>query len=209
MGVDPKRFVRRRPYPGGRTLIAIGRLVEKKGFGHLIDALGLLEGSGVCERLVLVGNGPLERELRGQATRAGVSHRVGFQGARTPAQVRDLLEEADLLVMPSVVGSDGNRDSMPVVVKEAMAMEVPVVASDEVGLPELVREDWGKLVPPGNPKALAEGIRELLDLPPDRRAEMGRSGRVFVSEFANVRRETDKLAALIADAIARGPERRG
>jgi colanic acid/amylovoran biosynthesis glycosyltransferase len=209
MGVDPERFERRRPYPGGRTVIAVGRLVEKKGFAHLIDALGLLEGSGACERLLLVGDGPLEQQLRARAEQAGVAHRVSFEGARSPAKVRDLLEEADLLVMPCVIAADGNRDSMPVVVKEAMAMEVPVIASDEVGLPELVREPWGKLVPPGRPESLAEAIRELVELPPARRAEMGRAGRDFVREFANVRVETQKLAGLIADVVARGPGPRG
>jgi colanic acid/amylovoran biosynthesis glycosyltransferase len=106
--------------------------------------------------------------------------------------------------MPCVVASNGDRDSMPVVVKEALAMEVPVVASDEVGLPELVRPQWGRLVPPGDSGALAAAIRELLELPVDQRAAMGRAGREHVLAAANVRIETEKLARLIATASGGG-----
>src|SRR5207247_188578 len=77
-------------------------------------------------RFSIVGAGPLEDELR--------KRRVELLGPRTPDEVRELLESAHLLAMPCVVAEDGDRDSMPVVVKEALAMEVPVVASDEVGL---------------------------------------------------------------------------
>jgi glycosyltransferase involved in cell wall biosynthesis len=86
---------------------------------------------------------------------------------------------------------------MPVVAKEALALEVPVVASDEVGLPELVRPDWGRLVPPGDAPALAEAIAALLALPSAERAAMGRAGREWVAQFADVHRETAKLLALI------------
>ena len=185
MGVDPERFRRTRPYPGTREVLAVGRLVEKKGFQHLAAAAERLHDV----RVRVVGEGPLRAELEGTA--------VELLGAREPGDVRALLETADLLVAPSVVAADGDRDSMPVVVKEALAMEVPVVASDAVGLPEVVRPEWGRLVPPGDPDALAAAIEELLALPPERRAEMGRAGRAWVCEHCDVRRETAKLAALI------------
>ncbi|MGZ4202499.1 MAG: glycosyltransferase, partial [Thermoleophilaceae bacterium] len=105
-----------------------------------------------------------------------------------------------LLAAPSVVAPDGDRDTMPVVVKEALAMELPVVASEEFGLPEVVRPAWGRLVPPGAPAALADAIRELLELPPERRAAMGRAGRAFVLEHCSLRGESGRLAALVAAA---------
>ncbi|MEA2410208.1 MAG: hypothetical protein QOC77_769 [Thermoleophilaceae bacterium] len=197
MGVDGEQFRRRTPYgTGAAHVVAVGRLVEKKGFGDLVEAARAL---GPSVRFTIAGDGPLGPELRAQAGEG-----VEFAGARTPDEVRDLLERADLLAMPCVVAANGDRDSMPVVVKEALAMEVPVVASDEVGLPELVLPEWGRLVPPGASQALAGAIRDLLELPAEERAAMGRAGRAHVLEMANVRRETEKLAALIATASGGG-----
>jgi len=199
VGVDPDAFRRRRPYPGGRTVVAVARLVEKKGLSHLIDAAARVR----LDRLVIVGDGPLRGELEARAAAAGAGDVVEFTGERTPDQVRDVLDGADVLAAPCVVAADGDRDTMPVVVKEAMAMEIPVVASDEVGLPEVVRPEWGRLVPPGDPAALAAALDELLSLAPEERAAMGRRGREFVAERCNVAVETARLADWIAAAVAR------
>lgn len=188
MGVDPDRFRRSRPYPGGRTVVAVGRLIEKKGFAYLLEAARSLPGV----RVRIAGDGP----LRGELERAAPSN-VELLGALPPEGIRALLEEADLLALPCVVAGDGDRDSMPVVVKEALAMEVPVVGSDEVGMPEMVRDDWGRLVPPRDPEALAAVIAELLGLPAAERAAMGRRGREFVARSFSVRDEALKLIGLI------------
>jgi glycosyltransferase involved in cell wall biosynthesis len=200
MGVDPEHFRRRRPYPGGRTVVAVGRLVEKKGFVHLIRAAAHPALAGSVERVSIVGEGPLREHLEAEIERLGVGDVVELAGRREPDEVRDLLESADVLAMPCVVAADGDRDSMPVVVKEALAMEVPVVVSEEVGLPELVRPEFGRLVPPADSDALAEALAELLSLPPEQRAEMGRAGRAFVAERANVHIETARLSELFESA---------
>jgi glycosyltransferase involved in cell wall biosynthesis len=196
LGVDGERFRRRSPYPGGGTVLAVARLVEKKGLEYLIEAAGMLSAEGSFERVAIVGEGALRADLewRIESTANGV---VELLGARTPDEVRALIERADLLAMPCIVARDGDRDTMPVVVKEALAMEVPVVATAEVGLPEVVQDGWGRLVPPCDSAALAEAIRELLQLPRERRAEMGRAGREFVLECCDVRRETERLVELI------------
>ena len=196
MGVDVRGLTRRTPHVQSRTVIAIGRLVEKKGFADLVRALALLAPQTV-ERLVLIGEGPLAAELAELTRELGLSDRVELTGALEHSRVRDQLEAADVLAMPCVVAADGDRDSMPVVVKEALALELPVVATDEVGLPEVVRPEWGRLVPPHDPAALARALKELLDLPPARRAAMGRAGRAWVAEHCDVRRETAKLAELL------------
>lgn len=194
MGVDPARFTRTAPYPAGRTILAIGRLVEKKGFAHLVTAAAALPDA----RVVIAGDGPLRDEL---AAAAGPN--VELLGAVSPAEVRALLEQADTLAAPCVIAGDGDRDSMPVVVKEALAMGVPVVASDAVGLPEVVWPEWGRLVPPGDPGALAAALGEVLALAAGERIAMGRAGRDFVARACNVHIETARLAALI-DAHAAG-----
>jgi colanic acid/amylovoran biosynthesis glycosyltransferase len=188
MGVDPQRFERTTPYPGGRNVLAVGRLIEKKGFGYLVEAAKSLPDVHVR----IAGGGPLRGELA-----RGAPPNVELLGALPPHEIRARLEEADLLALPCVVASDGDRDSMPVVVKEALAMEVPVVGSDEVGMPEMVHADWGRLVPPRDAGALAEAIRELLALPAQQRAEMGKRGREFVVRNFSVRGEAQKLHGLL------------
>jgi len=206
MGIDPERFRRGTPHPSATTVLAVGRLVPKKGFADLIAAVGLLRDRGRAPaRTVIVGDGPLREDLGATIASAGLEGLVELAGARSQEEVRDLLEQAAVLAMPCVVAPDGDRDSMPVVVKEALAMEVPVVASDEVGLPEVVHPGWGRLHPPGDVRALAGALEELLALEPGARAAMGRAGRAFVSEHCHVDREAAKLAELIRGARVGGP----
>jgi len=198
MGVDGGRFRRGRAYPGGRTVLAVGRLVEKKGFEYLLEAAA--HAGDAVERVVIAGDGPLRERLERRAHELGLNGRVSFLGAVDSATVRELLEQAALFAVPCVIAGDGDRDAMPVVAKEALAMEVPVVASDEVGLPEVVREDWGRLVPPGDSGALADAITEMLALPADRRAAMGRAGRDFVLARFDTQAQARRLEELIEGA---------
>ncbi len=204
MGVDGEQFRRRTPYVGRRRVVAVGRLVEKKGFADLIDAVAILtRDSSRLDAVQIVGDGPLRAELAERVKRAGVGATVELVGALGHQEVREVIEAADLLVMPSVVAADGDRDSMPVVVKEALALELPVVATHEVGLPELIEPGWGRLVAPRDPEALAAAIRELLALEPDERIAMGRRGREHVLQHCSVDREGARLATLIAAAQRR------
>lgn len=195
MGVDAGRLHRARPLPGGRRILAVGRLVPKKGFALLLDALAGpgLEGA----ELTVVGDGPLAGPLRAQAARLGLAERVRFAGALGADGVREQLEAADVLAMPCVIAPDGDRDSMPVVVKEAMAMELPVVVSDAVGLPELVHEPHGRVVPAGDAAALGRALAQLLAAAPEERAAMGRSGRAHVIAHADLLSETGRLSDLL------------
>jgi glycosyltransferase involved in cell wall biosynthesis len=205
MGVDGEAFRRGTQHPAGRHVVAVGRLVEKKGFADLLGAAALLAERGEpLAALTIVGDGPLRPELEGLIAERGLEEVAALPGWREPDQVRELLERADLLAMPSVIAADGDRDSMPVVVKEALAMEVPVVATNEVGLPEIVGEEWGRLVQPRDAAALAGAIAELLALPPARRAAMGAAGREHVLARADVRAEAAKLSGLIEQAALPG-----
>lgn len=194
MGVDGSYFRRSGPLPNGRRVIAVGRLVEKKGFAQLVHAAALARP----EHVTIVGEGPERAALERLIAELGVGELVELVGARPPHEVRELLEASDVLAMPSIVAADGDRDSMPVVVKEAMAMELLVVASDEVGLPEIVREPWGRLVPAGDARALAGALEELLALAPPARAAAGAAGRAFALENADVDREARRLSEMIA-----------
>lgn len=197
MGVDGEVLRRRPPYPGGRSVLAIGRLVEKKGFGTLLDAVTHVHAEEPLDAVTIVGDGPLRPSLAVRARALGLDGVVVLAGAEPPDRVRERLEAADVLVMPSVVAADGDRDSMPVVVKEALAMEVPVVTSDAVGLPELVRPGWGRLARAGDADSLAAELAGLLALPAGERAAMGRAGRAHVLAHADLTTESARLSGLI------------
>jgi glycosyltransferase involved in cell wall biosynthesis len=196
MGVDARAFAPPAPLPGDRIVLAVGRLVEKKGFDVLIDAAALVGDV----RVRILGDGPLRASLEQQIAATGAP--VELLGSRAPADVLAAMREADVLAMPCVVARDGDRDSMPVVVKEAMALGLLVVASDEVGLPECVLAPWGFLAPPGDARALASALREALALGPAERRAAGEAARAWVLEHADVDRETARMAQIIAEKLA-------
>jgi len=191
MGVDSDTFRRTKPLPGGRVVLAVGRLVEKKGFHVLVDAAAAVP----AVRVRIIGDGPMRRDLRRRAARSGTD--VELLGACTPAQVRAALEDADVLAVPCIVARDGDRDSMPVVVKEAMAMQLLVVASDEVGLPECVREPWGQLAAPGDAGALADALSAALARSSGERIQAGSLAREWVQRHADIDIETARMSAVI------------
>lgn len=204
MGVDHTRFLRDAPLPGGRAVVAVGRLVEKKGFRHLLDAAARLRDQGKLARLVVVGDGPLREQLQRHATQLGLNGIVEWRGAQDADGVQRALAEADVLAIPAVQAPDGDRDMLPLVAGEALAMEVPVVASDFVGLPEVVQKPWGRLVPPGDAEALAAALAEILDLDPPSRAAAGRAGRNFVVRTRDQLAEAQRLIRLITEAQITG-----
>jgi len=196
MGVDASAFGRHDPPPGGRSILAVGRLVEKKGFDVLVEAAGRL--ADVTVRII--GDGPLRGALAEQI--AATAAPVELLGSRPPAEVLAAMARADVLAMPCVVARDGDRDSMPVVVKEAMALGRLIVASAEVGLPECVLAPWGFLAAPGDPHEFAAALRAALELGPEERLRAGQAARAWVREHADVDRETAAMAAVIARLVS-------
>ena len=193
-GVDVERFSRASPYLPAGPVVAVGRLVEQKGFEHLVRAAALARGR--IPEVLVAGRGPLRGPLERLA--AELRAPVRFLGDLPHDGVRELYESASIAVLPCVVARDGNRDSMPVAVKEAMAMELPVVVSREVGLPEIIDETRGVLVPPADPEALAHALEALYTRPGEAREAMGRAGRRFVREHCNLATETARLRELFA-----------
>lgn len=184
-GVDTKRvrLPSSRPKRPGRQIVAVGRLVPKKGFGVLLQAISLLALTFPTQvSCVIVGSGPEEAELRSVASRLGIAGQVDFLGDRSPGEVLELMAAADVLAAPCTISAWGDRDSMPVVLKEAMALELPVVASDDFGIPELVTAATGLLVPRDDPEALAAALAQVLRMPAEQRAAMGQAGRAVVEE---------------------------
>lgn len=147
----------------GHQIVAVGRLVEKKGFGDLIDACGILHERGVQFQCEMIGAGPLEGELRARIGELGLADRVQLLGPRPQREVMDHVRSASVFVAPCVDGTDGNRDGLPTVLLEAMALGTPCVSTRVTGIPEVVRDrETGRLVAQHDPVALAEAIAEIL-----------------------------------------------
>lgn len=184
------------------VLAAVGRLVYKKGFGVLLDALPKILERRPETRLLLGGGGDLDGELRLQVQRLGIAEAVTFTGALSHPQVLELLTAADIFVMPSVRDPKGNVDGLPIVVLEAMATGLPVVASDVSGIPMAVEPgETGVLVPEKDPQALADAVLDLL-ADPERAESLGRAGRRRVADELNwpaVARVHDRLAREAVD----------
>lgn len=202
VGADLVRFRRRRPYAPGGPVVAVGRLVPQKGFDDLVVAAGLARDALAGREVVIVGEGPERPRLERLIAQHDAP--VRLVGSLGPADVRDALEGASLSTLPCVIAPDGDRDSMPVVLKEAMALELPVLGTDEVGLPELIGPDRGRLVPPHDPDRLAAGLLEILRLTPEERVTMGRAGRAFVAAHCDERVQARALLRRI-DGVAAAP----
>lgn len=153
--------IRRRSAVG--RILAVGRLVEKKGFRHLIVACQVLNVWGVPFECHIIGEGPERRTLEGLMAQYGLEDQVKLLGARSQREVRRRLKSADLFVLPCVQDATGDRDGIPVSLMEAMAAGVPCVSTRISGVPELIDDGRnGRLVESANPYALAVALRELL-----------------------------------------------
>ena len=173
-------------------LLAVGRFVPKKGFEDLITALACLRRENVPCRLTLVGDGRLRGRLIRQIRRLGLEDCVDMPGFVPNDRVRQFLREHDMLVMPSVVSSSGNRDGIPNVIMEAFSHCMPVVATDVCGIAEVVRHgETGYLTPQHDPQALAAAIRRMLE-------DRGRARAMAEAGCALVRRMFDRDANIRA-----------
>jgi colanic acid/amylovoran biosynthesis glycosyltransferase len=199
-GLDLERFGFSSPKDRPAVVVGVGRLVEKKGFIHLIDAIAQLVHEGREVRLDLVGEGAEADALRAQVGALGLHHVVRLLGGLPQQQVRQVVQEAAVLAAPCVVGVDGNRDGLPTVLLEGMALGTPCVATPVTGIPEVVRPDrTGLLVPPGDVRALAGALGRLLD-DSQLRVTLASNARTLVEREFDVRRTSAQLRAVLRGA---------
>ncbi len=162
-GLDLEAFPRRPSLPNEPLILSVGRLVEKKGFTHLVAACQILEQRGVPFSCELVGTGPLSGALKEQIGACSLGGRVRLLGPLPQQELRRHYERARVFALPCVQAADGDRDILPNAVKEAMAVGVPVVTSRMAGIEELVEDGRsGMLVEPGDVASLAGRLELLL-----------------------------------------------
>lgn len=181
------------------VVLAVGRLVEKKGFPHLLRACRLLLDRGRAFRCVIIGEGPERAQLEAQVRSLGLDDVVTLPGACTQEELVDDYHRATLVALPCRVLRNGDRDGIPNVLVEAMAAGLPVVSTAVSGIPELIESgENGLLVPEGDDAALAAAI-ELLLQDGALRARLARNARATVEQHfdsaANARGLLDLLWA--------------
>jgi colanic acid/amylovoran biosynthesis glycosyltransferase len=163
-------------------LLCVSRMVPKKGIDCLLTAFAVLARQRPGLRLEIIGFGPLDAALRRQAEDLGIGGRVDFRGPLSSAEVQEALDRCSMVVLPCRIDESGDRDGLPTVLLEALACGTPVVTTDILGLPELVRHgETGLLVAPDDPVGLTGAIATLLDDPVHATA-LGAAGRRLVAQ---------------------------
>lgn len=180
---------------GPLRIAAVGRLVPKKGFADLIDAIAALRVQGRPVEARIAGDGELRGELQERISRAGLDGHVHLIGPRTQQEVRELIADAHVFVVPCVPAADGNIDGLPTVALEAMAGGTPVIGTAVSGLPEVIRDgETGILLPPGDPAALAGALARVadgsVDLP-----RLAAGARRLIEEHFDSREQAATLSA--------------
>lgn len=199
-GLDLKRFTYKAPLHRPSRIVAVGRLVEKKGFADLIGACATLAASGRRFTCEIVGSGELEADLRGRIEQSGTGGMVRLIGPRPQEEVVRLVQEAAAFVAPCVLGEDGNQDGLPTVLLEAMALGTPVISTDVTGIPEVLRDgETGLLVPQRNPAALAGAISRLTGDSTLRFRLANRARRLIETDF-NVHANAAHLREIFAQS---------
>lgn len=199
-GVTPAAYGRRPRADFGQRVLFVGRLDPVKGVPLLLEAFAAARAAHPGARLSLVGDGPARAALEAQAAALGLGTSAEFLGYRSQEEVAGILEGADMLVLPSFA------EGVPVVLMEAMASRIPVIASAVAGVPELVADGVsGFVVPAGDVATLTARLETLL-ADPGLCRRMGEAGRAKVVAEFDLEREAGWLAALFAGAAGLRPE---
>ena len=205
-GLDLSRF----PAPPQRAtrapdapfhMLSVGRLVEKKGFDRLIDAFAMLPDT-LDWHWTHIGGGTLGKALRDRATKAGVSHRISWNGACDQPEVISAMRKADLFVLPSRIAADGDRDGLPNVLMEAASQLLPILSTPVSAIPEFIETGRHGILCDDNPASLAAAIARLA-ADPDNTATMAAAAYDrLIAEFRmdpGIAILSKRLAALGAD----------
>ncbi|MDO5067252.1 MAG: glycosyltransferase [Propionibacteriaceae bacterium] len=189
------RFIYSDPVPHSEVLriSAVGRLVPKKGFADLIDAVARLE---VPVEVQIAGDGEERANLEARIAAAGLGDRIRMVGPKTQSEVIEMVRNSDVFVAPCIPADDGNIDGLPTVVLEAMALGTPVLATAVSGLPEVIHDHrTGLMTEPGDVPALAEALTLVASsqVPVQ---QLARNARALIEERFDSRRQAARLSEL-------------
>ncbi|MCC6234173.1 MAG: glycosyltransferase [Verrucomicrobiales bacterium] len=207
-GLHLDQFPFTSPQARPRRVVTVGRLIEKKGFSVLVDAVHVLRNEGVELTCEIIGSGELEPALRSQIQALGLDGHIELSGALPQGEVIRRVASAAVFAAPCVVGRDGNADGLPTVLLEAMALGTPCVGTDVTGIPELLRHgDTGWLVKQHDVEGLASALHRLLE-DAELRVRLAARARTLLEAEFDVHRNAALLRALFdagSAAMSSGP----
>ncbi len=186
------------------TIVSVGRLVEKKGYDLLLDALARLPAT-LNWRFVHIGGGDLSQPLKARAQKLGLTDRIEWRGSRAQDEVIAALREADIFVLPSRIASDGDRDGLPNVLMEAASQELPILSTRVSSIPEFIHDGReGVLVEPDDPDELTAALAKMI-ADPTGRAAMAVAARKRLIEAFGMDAGIDLLSARLHTALGQAP----
>ena len=203
-GIDLNLFhnanCRRRPKPPYRIL-TVARMTAKKGIDTILEALVLLKKRGIDFTSTLIGDGDERDKVMGEIIALGLQDRCRWLGTLPHEQVIKEFEQADVFVLGCRVAENGDRDGIPNVLVESLAMGLPAVATTVSALPEIIRPgETGLLAEPDNPAGLAEAMLEMLTNT-ELRENCIQQGHTLVADHFNNQQLIKDLAALYRHTI--------
>ena len=162
-------------------------LVEKKGHVYLLEAVRLLADRKYTFTCWLIGDGPLREKIENYVHRLGIDTRIEMKGLMRLEEMRNMYQAhlVDVVVLPSIVTQDNQKEGIPVSLIDALSYGVPVISTMTGGIPELVTPDVGLLVEPRNPVELAHGMEHLMNHP-DLIRQMSVAARQRIAEHFDV-----------------------
>jgi glycosyltransferase involved in cell wall biosynthesis len=199
-GIDIDRF-RPRPHEPHKPFrfAGTGRLVEIKGFHVLIEAVGLLAQKRRDFRVSIIGDGPLRPQFENRIRELGISELIELMGKRDGSFLQSFLPEQDCFVLPCVIAKDGNRDGMPLALREGMACGLPALSTRLLGLHETVAAGTGTLVAPDDPIELARAMTEFIDLPVEQHRAMATAARAKAQAEFSLLHEVSTIVGWMTD----------
>ncbi|MDJ0719809.1 MAG: glycosyltransferase [Prochloraceae cyanobacterium] len=188
-------------------LLSVGRLCDKKGFPYLLQACQTLKQKGHQFRCKIVGYGPMKEELEQLIETLEIGDIVSLVGQLAQDEVIKLYAKADIFALPCKITDEGDRDGIPNVLIEAMAMEVPVVSTDISGISELIEHKVnGILIPEKNPKALADELEQLL-LQPQLIQKLKKSSRNKILQQFSLEKNIKQIKDLLLGTLSNSKDK--
>jgi glycosyltransferase involved in cell wall biosynthesis len=198
--IDPGVFRAKEVSRSHKSIIAVSRLDDQKGIIYLIQACHILHTRGIEYECTIIGEGPEKKACQEFIAEQRIPNMHLIDYLPNEA-VKDHLNHATVFVLPCEIAPDGKRDVLANALKEAMAMQVPVITSNVCGIEELVDNGInGLLVPPQNPEAIADAIATIMNHP-DQRKAMGKKAREKIENFFNIQTEVQKLEEIFSRAV--------